>query len=76
MTFSYKALFLDLSGVLYEGNRSIDGAADLVKSAIDAGLQACLVRTGKFQAGDEEKVPAGARVIKSVAELLGYRLHS
>lgn len=42
-----------------------------VQGAIDAGLQACLVRTGKFQAGDEEKVPASARVIKSVAELLG-----
>lgn len=40
-----------------------------VEGAISAGLQALLVRTGKFQAADEQHLPAGAGVIDSIAEL-------
>lgn len=40
-----------------------------VAGASDAGLQACLVRTGKYQPGDEQLLPAGAHLIDSVAEL-------
>lgn len=46
-----------------------DVTADVV-GAIDAGLQGCLVRTGKFLPGDELKLPAGARLIDSIAALL------
>jgi len=45
-----------------------DAIAD-VAGAIDAGLQACLVRTGKFQPGDERKVPSEARIIDSIRDL-------
>ncbi|WP_317930119.1 TIGR01458 family HAD-type hydrolase [Halioxenophilus sp. WMMB6] len=40
-----------------------------VLGAIAAGLQGCLVQTGKYQAGDEAKLPAPARLVASVAEL-------
>lgn len=46
-----------------------DALAD-VAGAMHAGLQGCLVRTGKYHAGDERKLPAGAAVVDSVAELL------
>lgn len=46
-----------------------DVLADVV-AAIDAGLQGCLVRTGKFQPGDEGKLPGGARVVDSIAGLI------
>jgi len=45
-----------------------DLAGDVV-GAIEAGLQACLVRTGKFQTSDESELPASATVIDSVADL-------
>ncbi len=45
-----------------------DAVAD-VRGAIAAGLQGCLVRTGKYQAGDEAQLPAGASVIERVADL-------
>jgi HAD superfamily hydrolase (TIGR01458 family) len=45
-----------------------DVAADVV-GAIDAGLQGCLVKTGKFLDGDEQQLRAGARVIDSIANL-------
>ena len=41
-----------------------------VQGAIDAGLQACLVRTGKFQPQDEQLLPAGAQLADSLADLL------
>jgi HAD superfamily hydrolase (TIGR01458 family) len=41
-----------------------------VDGAVKAGLQGCLVRTGKYQRGDEQKLPAGAQVIDTVAGLL------
>jgi len=45
-----------------------DAVAD-VKGAIDAGLQGCLVRTGKYRPGDEAQLPAGTMVVDRVAEL-------
>lgn len=45
-----------------------DADAD-VAGAMRAGLRGCLVRTGKYRAGDEDRLPAGARVIDSVREL-------
>ncbi len=38
MPLAYKALFLDLSGVLYEGRTAIEGAAGLVSDARERGL--------------------------------------
>jgi HAD superfamily hydrolase (TIGR01458 family) len=46
-----------------------DVMADVV-GAIDAGLQGCLVKTGKFLAGDEAKLPKGATIIDSIRDLL------
>lgn len=40
-----------------------------VEGAVDAGLQACLVRTGKFQDKDEDKLPPKAGIIDSIADL-------
>lgn len=45
-----------------------DVVAD-VAGAAAAGLQSCLVRTGKFQPGDEAKAPPGARIIDSIRDL-------
>jgi len=44
----------------------LDG--DIV-GAIEAGLQACLVQTGKFKASDKEALPDNASCIASIAEL-------
>lgn len=46
-----------------------DVVAD-VAGAVAAGLQGCLVRTGKYLAGDEAKLPPQARLIDSIRELL------
>ncbi|MGD8999863.1 MAG: TIGR01458 family HAD-type hydrolase [Granulosicoccaceae bacterium] len=40
-----------------------------VQGAVAAGLQACLVKTGKYQAGDEQRLPAGAMLAGSLADL-------
>lgn len=40
-----------------------------IQGAIQAGLQACLVRTGKFQQADLAKLPAQAGLIDSIADL-------
>lgn len=40
-----------------------------VVGAVAAGLQGCLVQTGKYQAGDEQALPAGAKMIPSIADL-------
>jgi HAD superfamily hydrolase (TIGR01458 family) len=45
-----------------------DVMADVV-GAIDAGLQGCLVKTGKFLEGDEMKLPDGAWLIGSIGNL-------
>ncbi len=45
-----------------------DVQADIC-GAIDAGLNACLVQTGKYQPGDLKRLPANAKCIRSVASL-------
>jgi len=45
-----------------------DVQADVV-GAVAAGLQGCLVQTGKYQPGDERGLPAGAHLIASIASL-------
>lgn len=45
-----------------------DAAAD-VAAAIDAGLRGCLVRTGKFEPGDEKGLPEEADILDSIAAL-------
>src|SRR5690606_6518312 len=47
-----------------------DAVAD-VAAAIDAGLQGCLVRTGKFQPGDENRIPEAGNVVDSIADIAG-----
>lgn len=46
-----------------------DVVSDVV-GAVNAGLQGCLVQTGKYQAGDEQQLPQQARLISSINELL------
>ena len=46
-----------------------DVSAD-VQGAMDAGLQGCLVKTGKYQPSDLKLLPAGARLLDSVSSLL------
>lgn len=41
-----------------------------VKGAVDAGLAGCLVKTGKYQEGDELLLPEDALLIESISELL------
>jgi ribonucleotide monophosphatase NagD (HAD superfamily) len=41
-----------------------------VVGATDAGLQGCLVRTGKYQAGDEKHLNEDSLVIDSIADLI------
>ncbi len=55
----------DPSGCLMVGD---DVDAD-VAGAMAVGLAGCLVRTGKFQPADLERLPAGAAVIPSIADL-------
>lgn len=45
-----------------------DVHADVV-GAVEAGLQGCLVQTGKYQPGDESALPDPTRVIPSIASL-------
>ena len=51
-----------------------DVVSDVI-GAFDAGIQGCLVKTGKFIAGDELQLPPGARLINSIAELFGETQH-
>lgn len=48
-----------------------DDVGSDVLGAIDAGLHACLVRTGKYQDGDEDALPEHAWVIDSISDLAG-----
>jgi len=108
MANSFDALLLDLSGVLYDGDAAIPGAASAlarvrrsgltlrlitntsqktrgalmvgddviadVGGALDAGLRGCLVRTGKYRAGDEQKVAGGFSVVDSIVEAVELAL--
>jgi len=47
-----------------------DDAAGDVIGAIDAGLQGCQVRTGKFRPENEKELPESARIVDSVADFL------
>jgi HAD superfamily hydrolase (TIGR01458 family) len=42
-----------------------------VQGAMEAGLQAALVKTGKYQAGDEAKIPGEFACLSSVADIMG-----
>lgn len=46
-----------------------DVMSDVV-GAVNAGLQGCLVKTGKFLAGDEKRLPPQARLLGSIADLI------
>jgi HAD superfamily hydrolase (TIGR01458 family) len=47
-----------------------DAEAD-VQGALDAGLQACLVRTGKYRPGDEDRIDTQrARIAEDLAALV------
>jgi ribonucleotide monophosphatase NagD (HAD superfamily) len=41
-----------------------------VEGALNAGLQACLVRTGKYREGDENRIDPPARTLDSIADLM------
>jgi len=45
-----------------------------VEGALGAGLAACLVRTGKYRAGDEGKVPGDYPVVDSIVEAAALAL--
>lgn len=45
-----------------------------VRGACEAGLQAVLVRTGKYHEGDEARLPPGARLAADVLEASGVAL--
>jgi len=45
-----------------------------VEGALKAGLRACLVRTGKYQAGDENKIEGDFWVVDSVVEAVHLAL--
>ena len=42
-----------------------------VEGAINAGIPACLVRTGKYRAGDEDRVDGEFHVVDSIVEAVG-----
>jgi ribonucleotide monophosphatase NagD (HAD superfamily) len=45
-----------------------------VEGALAAGIPACLVRTGKYRAGDEEQVEGDFQVVDSVVEAMELAL--
>jgi HAD superfamily hydrolase (TIGR01458 family) len=45
-----------------------------VEGALGAGLQACLVRTGKYRPGDEERITGDFRLVDSVVEAVPLAL--
>ena len=45
-----------------------------VEGALQAGLQACLVRTGKYRAGDEAKIQGEFALVDSIAGAVGLAL--
>ncbi len=40
-----------------------------IEGALNAGLQARLVKTGKYQTGDENRISPTAKTLESIAEL-------
>ena len=47
-----------------------------IEGALKAGLQACLVRTGKYRPGDEHRIDGDFRVEDSIVEAVDYLLGS
>jgi ribonucleotide monophosphatase NagD (HAD superfamily) len=45
-----------------------------VEGALNAGIHACLVRTGKYQPGDEGRVPGDFQVVDSVTDAVELAL--
>ena len=45
-----------------------------VEGALHAGMQACLVRTGKYRAGDEEKISGDFHTVDSIEEAVELAL--
>lgn len=45
-----------------------------IEGAINAGLQGCLVRTGKYQNGDENNIKQAHVVVDSIVEAVDYAL--
>jgi HAD superfamily hydrolase (TIGR01458 family) len=45
-----------------------------VEGALKAGLQACLVKTGKYRPGDESRIPGRFMVADSIADAVGRLL--
>lgn len=45
-----------------------------VEGALHSGLQACLVRTGKYRPGDEEKISGDFHTVESVVEAIDLAL--
>ena len=45
-----------------------------VEGAVNAGLHGCLVRTGKYQQGDEDKISLAHITVNSIVEAVDYAL--
>jgi HAD superfamily hydrolase (TIGR01458 family) len=45
-----------------------------VEGALNAGIHACLVRTGKYQPGDEDRVPGNFQLVDSITEAVELAL--
>lgn len=43
-----------------------------VNGAVDAGLQACLVKTGKYQPGDEDRMASSAHLADDIVEAIDW----
>jgi len=46
-----------------------------VEGALDNGLQACLVKTGKYQDGDEKLIVGDFLIYPSITEIIDYVLN-
>ena len=67
----YKAIFLDISGVLYSGDDAIAGAAEAVGTLRQAGLQLrFLTNTSRRRAADIVSVLAGLGIDTAPGEVI------
>jgi ribonucleotide monophosphatase NagD (HAD superfamily) len=70
-----KALLIDLDGVIYEGERAVEGAVETVRwirdegGAQEAGIGGVLVRTGKYRGEESTDDVRPAAVLDSIADL-------
>jgi HAD superfamily hydrolase (TIGR01458 family) len=49
-----------------------DDALNDIQGALDAGLQACLVQSGKYQSGDEQQIHPAPLIKKNLLGLVSY----